>query len=1381
MRRSLTAAASALVLGATAVLGAVPASADGDPPPALPALDPGAKVSDSLRAAEGNVTAFVQLAAPSALDVVESGGSPAEAEEAVAEVEHLAQDVVPAQARARSARSVAPQRLSVTSNLLAGTIVTGDAAQVRALAQSDDVVGVHLVTLKEPNNKGTDVMTRAAEVWESYGQTGEGIRMGIIDTGVDYTHATFGGPGTEEAYAAAYGEDGTGPVPEGLYDPAKFLGGWDFAGPTYDASGTVPGSTLVPQPDPNPIDAHYTAGGGHGTHVAGTAAGYGVTPDGETFRGDYGELEDMSDWEVGPGSAPESGIYALKVFGDVGGSTGVTINALEWAADPNGDFDFNDRLDVINLSLGASTAPVDDPENLFVNRLADLGTLSVMSAGNSGDATDVGGSPGNSSAALAVANSVGDTMTFDAVEVAAAADESLLGQHAAQNSINYTGTEDVEAPVVFLGEQVDGCEPLTDYAEQIAGNVVWLYWDDNDSSRRCGSTARWNNATAAGAAGVLIGTENPIFTAGIAGNAQTPGAQLTARVTDLLLPEIQAGTLTVRLGPSYLDISLTRDETLGDTLNPGSSRGAHGSLGVVKPDVAAPGTRISSAASGAGTGAQTLTGTSMASPHVAGIAALLRAANPSWTPEEIKAGIMNTATHPVYSQPGPTGPVYGPERVGAGRVDALAAVSNGVIAYDSSAEQNVTVSFGVVDVGAETVQLRRTVTVENIDNRGPVRFTTGFEAATTAGGATITTTPSSILVPPGRSQTVTLTLTVDPETLEREIDPTSSADSGAGVPREYLAAISGRLVLAPRGSQGQTLHVPVHAAPRLVSDLDAEPVVFPAPDALAAPLEISGRHVDSGGWTSLVSVLELMATSPQLEPADPGATSPTQVAAGDVRYVGAMSTGPRVAAAGYNPLQYGYVGIGIAMQGQWPTLGTSVNPVIDIDVTGDGVPDLQTVIQKLNEETDVTVAATFDARTGASIWIGAVNGLWGDTDSTVYDNNVLVAPIPLGLFNPAVEPTFTVWTYSGYAPSGTNVIDEVAPFSYDPFTPDMWTSGGGDELLSALFVPSTTDITVHRSPDAGPEVGPLLVLHSHNADGDRAQVRDVTVADVVATPTTTTLTVDGEPTVGSELTLTATVSPAEATGTVTFSDGDTELATAPVENGSAAAAVGLGAGSHSLTAAFTPDSSRWAPSVSEPVAVEVATSAATVSLHLSRVVGTYGDAATASVTVDGASAAPSGAVEIHEDGEVVAAGELTVDGLRGTAEIALPRDLAAGAHHLTAVFPGTDAVVAATSRSATYVVLPAFSRVNIDAASSVPRGSSPEIGVEVLGRGGAPLPTGTVTVTSGFRVVDRVQLDEDARVEVQLPPVRFISIVTATYSGDTGYLPGIDVATVRAR
>src|SRR5665648_347922 len=570
-------------------------------------------ISPALIEADGVVTAFVELDAPSGIETAEAGGDAADVAAAAEDVLDIAEEVVPADAGTVAEET--PAKIDVTTNVVSGMVVTGDAEQLRALADDPAVTAVYLVVPKTIDNKGTDVFTRALETWTSTGATGDGVTIGVIDTGLDYTHATFGGAGTTDAYAEAYGTDGTDPIPAGGYDPAKFLGGYDFAGPSYDASGST-AAELVPVPDENPIDAPHTGGnGGHGSHVAGTAAGYGVLPDGSTFDGDYTTLTDISGWRIGPGTAPEAGLYALKVFGDAGGSTSLSILALEWAADPNGDGSFDDHLDIVNMSLGSNFSTADDPENLFVNELAGLGVLTVTSAGNGSDVTDVGGSPGSARSALTVANSVGNTATFDAVEVTAAADSAVLGLHAAQNSANYAGTVDVTAPVAFIGAAVSGCTSLEADRAQIAGKIVWLWWDDNDATRACGSAVRWNSAQAAGAVGVLIGTELAVFPAGIAGNAGIPGAQLTATSTVTLLPQIQNGSVVVHLGPSLANAAMVTDPALGDMLNSGSSRGVHGSLGVVKPDVAAPGTLISSAASGTGTDRVTYSGTSMSSPH----------------------------------------------------------------------------------------------------------------------------------------------------------------------------------------------------------------------------------------------------------------------------------------------------------------------------------------------------------------------------------------------------------------------------------------------------------------------------------------------------------------------------------------------------------------------------------------------------------------------------------------------------------------------------------------------------------------------------------------------------------------------------------------------
>jgi minor extracellular serine protease Vpr len=130
---------------------------------------------------------------------------------------------------------------------------------------------------------------------------GEGIRVGVIDTGIDYTHANFGGPGTVDAYT---GNDKT-IIEPGTFPTAKVVGGWDFAGADYDASSDA---TATPVPDFDPLDVE-----GHGSHVAGTIAGYGVTAGGATYAGPWDGTLDPTTLGIGPGAAPAASLYALKV------------------------------------------------------------------------------------------------------------------------------------------------------------------------------------------------------------------------------------------------------------------------------------------------------------------------------------------------------------------------------------------------------------------------------------------------------------------------------------------------------------------------------------------------------------------------------------------------------------------------------------------------------------------------------------------------------------------------------------------------------------------------------------------------------------------------------------------------------------------------------------------------------------------------------------------------------------------------------------------------------------------------------------------------------------------------------------------------------------
>src|SRR5690606_7202093 len=322
-----------------------------------------------------------------------------------------------------------------------------------------------------------------------------------------------------------------------------------------------------------------------------------------------------------------------------------------------------------------------------------------------------------------------------------------------------------------------------------------------------------------------------------------------------------------------------------------------------------------------------------------------------------------------------------------------------------------------VPVGADTVTVRKTVTVQNTGDTSRT-FATGFAQSSTAGGATVTVTPATVTVPAGQRQVVTVTLTADPATLAKDLDPTSSDDSGLGVPRDFVSSVSGRVVLTPTDG-GTALRVPVQASPKLVSDLTAAPVEFAGASA-TAELDLEGRGVDSGGWTSIVAPFELKTTSPRLEADAAVGASPTAIAAADVRAVGFASTAPQEAAAGGDPAD-GVIGIGVAMDGEWAGLGSVSIPAVEVDVDSDGSADFEVAALKYSSETDLTLAATFTLKdwtapdgteyeAGDNVDLQPINSVWGDVDTSVFDNNVVV--IPVGIGSLGIEegdvPTFQV-------------------------------------------------------------------------------------------------------------------------------------------------------------------------------------------------------------------------------------------------------------------------------------------------------------------------------------------------------------------------------------
>ena len=1076
------------------------------PLPAAAGLPPGdlvGKISPRLGAEQGPVTVFVELERSPAVDAYDSARRASRGEPEARGAANQAKEVVGAAVNsvmdALRSRNAAARELYRTANAVPGVAVIADVERVRALAALPQVRSVRKILPKTTTNSSAVQLTRALQVWRQSGRFGDGMRIGVVDDGIDYTHANYGGPGTPEAYAAI---DRT-TINPAVFPTAKVIGGYDFAGDEYDASGAAGPDALIPRPDPNPLPC-----GEHGTHVTGSAGGFGVNADGTTFTGDYRQLDAdrLNSMRIGPGTAPKALLYALKVFG-CAGSTELTGQALDVALDPNGDGSFSDRLDVVNLSLGADYGAPDDPDSLFVRKLARSDVLTVFSAGNGGDLYDIGGAPGNTPEALTVASTRDSYVLRDGAEVTAPA--GVAGLKGGQYSQDFAGydTLDRTAPVVPLSGPAnrDGCLPFSGAdAAAVAGKHVWLEWDDDGATRRCGSTVRADNATAAGAVGVLLTSGLQQFTAAIAGNAAVPMFQFTGTDTATLRPALQAGTLTVRLAGELRRSVRTYDPAIVDTPSTFTSRGVRGPA--VKPDVAAPGDTIASALIGSGNGTLVISGTSMASPHVAGIAALVRQAHPDWSVEEVKAAVMTTAGADVFDQDGQQGPIHAPNRVGAGRVDAQAALDNQVLAMVQDDPGQVSANFGVVEASGPTT-LTKTIKVLN-KGGAPARYSATYQPITTIPGVSYQLSTGQVDVDPGDTERFTVTMRIDdPAALRKTADPTIEKVQ-LDVARQFLADASGRIVLTPQpGDSGVTvpLRIPVYAAPKPVADITAaDQVRFTEGDTRAA-LNLGGRGVDQGSgdeaYRSVVSVLQLGTESPRLPECGGERVvdcTPNETAeGGDLRYVGAASTAPLTRLQG-RP-QDAVLAFGVAMWSDWYNIGSNTIPFVDMDTTGDGAPDFETYVTK-PAGSDVLLAVTTDLGAEGFPIVDAqpVNGQFGDVDTNLFDTNVLVLPVTLAALR--IDPTaasapitYTTGVSGFYTGPGDTdgMIDITEPVLFDALSPGLSAQGGGDPALSYLARPGTA-LVVNRDGEAATEqrAEDLLVIHHHNASGDRTQVVD---------------------------------------------------------------------------------------------------------------------------------------------------------------------------------------------------------------------------------------------------------------------------------------------------
>ena len=520
------------------------------------------------------------------------------------------------------------------------------------------------------------------------GYTGESIRVAVIDTGIDYTHAMFGTLGDPNAYVL----NDPDMVEPGTFPTPKVIGGYDFAGTDYDASGESGSS--IPTPDEDPLDE-----AGHGTHVSSTIAGV--------------------DAGYGTGVAPGALLYALKVFG-AEGSTNLVVDAIEWAMDPNGDGFIDDHVDVINMSLGSSFGPADpdDPEYQAVEAANTMGVFVVASAGNAGDVNYVSGSPGNTDSALAVASSTTGYMTAPYLSYEGGEIPYTTSGNAFDTKISaeLVDVMDYGAPYGVL------CN--TAGVDDMTGKIALI------SRGTCSFSEKINNAESLGAVAALIYNNQSGSI-----NMNTDGSSLPAgsilKSEGELLKSL--APLDIEIGPDS-NVKLFVDPLPADNLSTFSSRGPRGYDSMLKPEITAPGSNIFAASMGSGNQGTNMSGTSMAAPHVAGVVALMKQAHPNWTNEEIKAALMNTAVDLDLDVP----------LQGAGRVDALAAVTTDVVAIGD--RKFVSINWGLLEIHEDTYTSEKTVTLHNFSG-SPVTLDVAAAFTSVSDGATLTPEMDQVTFP----------------------------------------------------------------------------------------------------------------------------------------------------------------------------------------------------------------------------------------------------------------------------------------------------------------------------------------------------------------------------------------------------------------------------------------------------------------------------------------------------------------------------------------------------------------------------------------------------------------------------------------------------------
>ena len=586
------------------------------------------------------------------------------------------QDNLIAKATAALGELNVKQRTTLAYN---GLVVEMTQDQAMKLATVSGIAHIKRETLRQTLTDAGPSIIKAPGVWDGSATgtsaKGEGMVVGIIDTGVNTDHASFADVGAD-------GYDHTNPNGEGVYSGDCATEEW--ASLCNDKLIGVHSYPVITDQYAD-YNAQVPANGedhnNHGSHTAGTTAGnvlHNVAIKNVNGVDSGVAFESMS------GVAPHANIVSYQVcnpgendaIGFSGCYPSLTVLAVEHAIEAG--------IDALNYSIGGgSSDPWQDADALSFLSARKAGIHVATSAGNSGPGPETVGSPGDAPWITTVA-----AYTHDRDFTGKALNDFSGGENAPSDITGKAITGGVSGKVVYAGDFMNANDPEGDPAQCLQPFPAGTFEEGTIVLCDRGAIARVDkgrHVLAGGAAGLILANLQGGATSVVADAHVLPAIQVNADDGDKLRAWLASGSEHMA---TITGAELTQNDDVARIAAGFTSRGPNKSVpDVIAPSIAAPGVSIFAATADdqpegfkefpAPADFGFLSGTSMASPHIAGALTLLASLQPEWSPAEAQSALMLTANQNTLKDDGVTPSDF--FDMGAGFANVTAAAQTGLV------------------------------------------------------------------------------------------------------------------------------------------------------------------------------------------------------------------------------------------------------------------------------------------------------------------------------------------------------------------------------------------------------------------------------------------------------------------------------------------------------------------------------------------------------------------------------------------------------------------------------------------------------------------------------------------------------------------------------